>query len=93
MHVPNEPEKAVPIQAIPQFTVPIVWHSFVSLFVLNWLCELVKKGVRSGFDQNFRKVHLQRVYNNVLEFTGKVSPQLWFTNYNHLRKWESRWFS
>jgi hypothetical protein len=39
-------ENVVPIQAMYQHTVPMHWESTMSLFVMNRLCEFVRKGTR-----------------------------------------------
>jgi hypothetical protein len=90
MNAPSEPDKPVPIQAIPQFIVPMVWYCSMSLFILNRLCELWKKGVRFGFERNFREVHLQCVCNDIPAFIGKSVPPTQV--YNHMIKSKSMWF-
>lgn len=63
------------------------WQPFMSMFVLNKMCELISSGVRT--DKGFKKVHLNIVAKHVFEFCGQEVSATQV--YNHLRKWRSRW--
>ena len=63
------------------------WQPFMSMFVLNKMCELISSGVRT--DKGFKEVHLNTVAKQVFEFCGQeVSATQVYT---HLRKCRSRW--
>ena len=77
---------AIPLQAIaPDHKAKVTW--LPSLFVLNMICELVKRDIR--FDRVFRECHLTRVSNDVIEFVGitVTTSQI----YKHMRKWIMKW--
>ncbi|XBH57858.1 hypothetical protein VPH35_079392 [Triticum aestivum] len=63
------------------------WQLFLSIFVLNKMCEIITSGVRT--DKGFKEVHLSLVAKQVFDFCGQkvTSTQV----YNHLRKWRARW--
>ncbi|VAI86928.1 unnamed protein product [Triticum turgidum subsp. durum] len=63
------------------------WQPFMSMFVLNKMCELISSGVRT--DKGFKEVHLNTVAKQVFEFYGQEVSATQV--YNHLRKWRSRW--
>lgn len=63
------------------------WQPFMSMFVLNKMCELISSGVRT--DKGFKEVHLNTVAKQVFEFCGQEVSATQV--YNHLRKWRSRW--
>ena len=44
------------------------WQPFMSMFVLNKMCELISSGVRT--DKGFKEVHLNTVAKQVFEFCG-----------------------
>ena len=63
------------------------WEPFLSMFVLNTMCEIINNGVRT--DKGFKEVHLNTCARKVFEFCViEVSSQ---QVYNHLRKWRTRW--
>ena len=45
------------------------WQPFMSMFVLNKMCELISSGVRTG--KGFKEVHLNTVAKQVFEFCGR----------------------
>ena len=49
---------------------PMQWSAPMSLFVLNRVCELVEKGIR--FDKGFKEHYINKVSNDVLDFTGII---------------------
>ncbi|KAK1664555.1 hypothetical protein QYE76_052714 [Lolium multiflorum] len=59
------------------------WPPFMSSFVLEKMCALIKTGVRT--DKGFKEVHLTAVVKALFEQCGVdvSSTQV----YNHLRKW------
>ena len=63
------------------------WISFMSTFVLNHMCALIKTGVRTN--KGFKDVHLTVVAKALFVHCGAevTSTQV----YNHLRKWRLRW--
>ena len=63
------------------------WLPFMSTFVLNQMCSLIKTGVRT--DKGFKEVHLTAVDKALFVHCGVevISTQV----YNHLRKWRLRW--
>ena len=63
------------------------WLPFMSSFVLEKMCELVKTGVRT--DKGFKEVHLTAAAKALFDHCGSdvSSTQV----YNHLRKWRVRW--
>ena len=61
------------------------WQPFMSMFVLNKMCELISSGVRT--DKGFKEVHLNTVAKQVFEFCGQEVSATQV--YNHLRKWRS----
>ena len=62
------------------------WLPFMSTFVLNQMCALIKTGVRT--DKGFKEVHLTAVAKALFVHFGAevTSTQV----YNHLRKWRLR---
>ena len=62
------------------------WQPFMSMFVLNKMCELISSGVRT--DKGFKEVHLNTVAKQVFEFCGQEVSATQV--YNHLRKWRGR---
>ena len=63
------------------------WLPFMSTFVLNHMCALIKTGVRT--DKGFKECHLKTVAKALFVHFGAevTSTQV----YNHLRKWRQRW--
>jgi len=63
------------------------WFPFISTFILQKMCELIKSGVRT--DKGFKEVHLTLVAKSLFEHCGAdvTSTQV----YNHLRRWRLRW--
>ena len=63
------------------------WPPFLSTFVLNRMCDIIKSGVRT--EKGFKEVHLNNVAKKVFNYCQQeVSSQ---QVYNHLRKWRARW--
>jgi hypothetical protein len=63
------------------------YSSFICTCVLNKMCEIIKRGVRT--EKGCKEVHLKNVAKKVVNFYGsKVSPQ---QVYKHLRKWRTKW--
>jgi hypothetical protein len=50
----------------------MVWGAGLSKIILNRICELVKRGVI--LTHSFKELHLQSVYNDVLDFTCIFLP-------------------
>ena len=44
------------------------WEPFLSTFVLNKMCEIIKSGVRT--EKGFKEVHLNNVAKKVFELCG-----------------------
>ena len=63
------------------------WLPFMSTFVLNQMCALIKTGVRT--DKGFKECHLETIAKNLFVHCGAevTSTQV----YNHLRKWRQMW--
>ena len=58
------------------------WQLFMSMFVLNKMCELISSGVR--IDKGFKEVHLNTAAKQAFEFCGQEVSATQV--YNHLRK-------
>ena len=63
------------------------WHPFMSTFVLNQMCALIKTGVRT--DKGFKEVHLTIMTKDLFVHCGAEVTSIQV--YNHLRKWRQRW--
>jgi hypothetical protein len=65
------------------------WLPFMSNFVLERMCMLIKSGVQTG--KGFKEVHLTAVAKALLEhYSADVSST---QVYNHLRKWGLKWLT
>ena len=65
----------------------MVWDPSLSELVLNRVVELVLNGM--ACHNGFRETQMQKVVNDVLDFTGVKVTTLQL--YNHLRKWRMKW--
>jgi hypothetical protein len=82
-----EPDKSLAHPSLFPTKPNMMWGASLSEFILNRVCELVKRGVK--LTRGFKEHHLQSVCNDVLDFTGvEVTPT---RVYNHMRKWKQRW--
>ncbi|KAM0879235.1 hypothetical protein ACQ4PT_034373 [Festuca glaucescens] len=83
----SEADKA--LKASQKGTATMKWLPFISNFVLEKMCSLIKTGVRT--DKGFKEVHLTAVAKALYEHCGvsACSTQV----YNHLRKWRQRWLT
>ncbi|KAK1666550.1 hypothetical protein QYE76_054709 [Lolium multiflorum] len=70
-------------------TPTVKWLPFMSNFVLENMCSLIKAGVRT--DKGLKEVHMTAVAKALFEHFGvsACSTQV----YNHLRKWRQRWLT
>ncbi|KAK1668677.1 hypothetical protein QYE76_056837 [Lolium multiflorum] len=63
------------------------WPSYLSTFVLNRMCSVIKSGVMT--EKGFKEVHLNDIAKKIFEY---CQPEVSSTQvYNHLRKWRFRW--
>ncbi|KAK1685075.1 hypothetical protein QYE76_045923 [Lolium multiflorum] len=82
-------EAAKALKASHKGNVTMKWIPFMSSFVLEKMCSLIKTGVRT--DKGFKEVHLTAVVKALFEHCGidVSSTQV----YNHLGKWRQRWLT
>ncbi|KAK1698799.1 hypothetical protein QYE76_015496 [Lolium multiflorum] len=85
----NRREADRALKASQKGTGAMKWLPFMSSFVLEKMCGLIKTGVKT--DKGFKEVHLADVAKGLYEHHGvsACSTQV----YNHMRKWRQRWLT
>jgi hypothetical protein len=62
------------------------WPPYLSSFVLNRMCKIIKSGIRT--EKRFKEVHLNDCAKKI-EYCQHELPSTQV--YKHLRKWRSGW--
>ncbi|KAK1631951.1 hypothetical protein QYE76_006266 [Lolium multiflorum] len=85
----NRRETDMALKSGKKGTATMKWLPFMSNFVLNKMCGLIKTRVRT--DKGFKEVHLTVVAKDLFDHCGVsvCSTQV----YIHPRKWRQRWLT
>ncbi|KAK1670014.1 hypothetical protein QYE76_058173 [Lolium multiflorum] len=86
----NHREADMALKASQKGTGTMKWLPFMSSYILEKMCSLIKTGLRTN--KGFKEVHLTTVAKGLFEHCGfsACSTQV---VYNHLREWSQRWLT
>jgi hypothetical protein len=77
----------MPDTPVKKMMVTMTWPSAMSTFVLNRVCQLIRRG--GSVNAGFKQVDMRAIADDVFNFYGqKVTAN---QVYNHLRHWRVRW--